>query len=498
MASQLLDTRRRCKLALDNSRLSRNYYSCLIFRHGHPTVLFLLQVIVICYLGSLANCSDLQFSDVGINRNLVLSNALPIGHSIVHLGNHTATISIDDRSEFAAYFDVDVHSKNLITTRSLLPLTDRGAFLIDLILKTPLADGDTLERVESFMVTVIPEKDRASFAHDLYVGRLKLDAPARTIVPGLERISLKPLRNGDVVKFSLLDLDDEDEEFEDPIDELIELIPVRDPYESSPYVQVWTKRSLEPADRGTRTFAIEVAGYPIGNRDQVRVEIRIDDDMTYPPVFVQRRYVASIAYDDAPMGSTILRVQAFSGGGIQTAEDIGTTITYAIDPSDSVPFDVDPFTGDVFAIGRLSANRYSFDVVAREGSLSSRTPVKIIVARNSDFLQRKMDDECESINSMNGTGSFGKRGCDDTTIRYKRALRPEISMTLPENYLTHVQLPVPIRLGANERIKDAPVEKDQLTVFENGTIQLNQPLNYEREKTVQLMVMVENMITLGM
>lgn len=492
MALQLLDTRWRCKRRLDDSRLSSNCYSCLIFRHRHPAVLFLFA-IVICYLSSLGNCLDLQFSDVGLNRNLVLSNALPAGHTVVQLGNHTGSISIDSRTEYAQYFTIDSATNGLMTAQSLIPLTNRGGFLLDLILKTPLADGNTLERVESFFISVVPESDRVLFSNDLYVGRLRMDAPARTLVPGLERISLKSGRRAEGVRFTLLDMDDDDEEIEASLEDLIELVTVRDPYESAPYVQVWTKRKLEPADRGIRVFGVEASGYPIGNRDEVRVEIRMEDDLSYPPVFFKRRYVASIVYDDAPLGSTILRVRAFSGGEIQNAEDIGKTITYSIDPSDSVPFDIDPFTGDVFATRHLSANRYSFDVVAREGILTSRTSVKIIVVRNSDLVA-KVEDECEM---SNGSGIFRKRGCDETTIRYKRASRAEISMNVRENYSTQVLLPERIRLGSNERIKEAPVEKEQLTVFGNGTIQLNQPLNYEREKVVQLVVMVENVITLG-
>lgn len=81
--------------------------------------------------------------------------------------------------------------------------------------------------------------------------------------------------------------------------------------------------------------------------------------------------------------------------------------------------------------------------------------------------------------------------------RVKRELRTDLTFTLGEDFPVEQFLPRSVYLGGFERVKGAPVVKEHLTIFANGSVKLTQRLNFELAPVVEALVIVENTETLG-
>lgn len=377
----------------------------------------------------------------------------------------------------------------VLTKKSLNNLIG-ASIILDLILKSPLSDGTFLERVETLTIQIIADEYFVEFPSPVHSGTIGIDASSSSTVKNLDKIKLKSGKKLENLRFTIAD--DDGTSLFNVHTVLVDEI-TNEKY-TPPYAQIRTRRKLTYADRGFYIFTLIAESSPPGNRAETKIEITVDEKTSAKPkILANRRYIASVPWN-ITMGTKILDVRK----RYWSNDDFD--LTYHLEPS-NVPFDVDPFTGEVFTTDLLDVERYSFDVVAVDsaGIVSSnssvvdryRTSVKVIVdlTGNVKFLKK-------NSSSSNGADCDDGNSKCDTTSRYKRALRPEISMNLYENHPTNVLLPEKISLSQNERIKDSPIEKEFLTINENGTMILTRSLNYETVNPVQVTVLVQNVITM--
>lgn len=412
------------------------------------------------------------------------------------IGNHVGGASVDLKTDYAHYFTMDNRGTKLLTKQSLKNLVG-GSISFDLILKSPLSDGTVLERVETLTVEIVADEYFVEFPPStVHSGTVDERASANFPVKNLDKIQLVSGKLIENLRFTIAD-DDGTSLFK-----VITVTVLNNEEESSskkiipPYAQIVTKRQLTPADRGFYVFTLLAESSPPGNRAETKIEVTVSEKSLKPKRLADRRYVANVPWN-VTLGTRIVDVKK------RSVDDLD--LTYRLDPySSTIPFDVDPFTGEVFTTDVLDEEKYIFDVVgvSNNNFLASgvdryRSEVKVLVDLNGSSLRKNasFSSSSQSSSSADCDDVSNNFKCD-TTSRYKRALRPEISMSLYENHRLNEILPEKISLSNNERIKDAPIEKEYLTVYANGTMILTRHLNYETLNPVSSTIFVQNTMTM--
>ncbi|VDN07216.1 unnamed protein product, partial [Thelazia callipaeda] len=157
-------------------------------------------------------------------------------------------------------------------------------------------------------------------------------------------------------------------------------------------------------------------------------------------------------------------------------------IVYRIDP-EIVPFDITPFSGDIFSRHGIPNGHYHFDVVATDSSgQEARANVRISVGTGMGRKYRFKDKVKDSERNQESTS-------DRHFLRNKRNLGHDILLTLKENHSLGL-LKTKINLDSNENIMLAPITTDYLRIHNNGSIELIKQLNYELEMSHQAAVQI--------
>uniref|UniRef100_A0A915JC74 Uncharacterized protein n=1 Tax=Romanomermis culicivorax TaxID=13658 RepID=A0A915JC74_ROMCU len=165
-------------------------------------------------------------------------------------------------------------------------------------------------------------------------------------------------------------------------------------------------------------------------------------------------------------------------------------LIYSIKSYQHFPFEIDPFTGQLFNIDHLEPNLHiNFDIVIEKscGGFSGNGHVIDFLTIQAEIFifERGLGFSRNSANCFKRNNN-----------RYKRDLKADILLNIPENYPIGVMLKDKIGLSKNERVKDAPLDKKMFTIFENGSILLKSQLNYELESAVQFVVLIHNSATM--
>ncbi|VDM50777.1 unnamed protein product [Toxocara canis] len=154
-------------------------------------------------------------------------------------------------------------------------------------------------------------------------------------------------------------------------------------------------------------------------------------------------------------------------------------VVYRVEP-EAVPFDVSPFSGDIFSRSGVPNGRYDFDVVATDRlGQEARTSVKVIVegTNNRQILKKTIHQQ---------VGVFtGKRH-----MRRRRDLGNDVVLALPEDHRLGM-LNERIPLGGGERVTLAPIVKEYVTVHPNGSLELTKQLNFELQNEIHFSVQID-------
>ncbi|VDN56531.1 unnamed protein product [Dracunculus medinensis] len=158
-------------------------------------------------------------------------------------------------------------------------------------------------------------------------------------------------------------------------------------------------------------------------------------------------------------------------------------VVYRVEPETS-PFDVTPLSGDVFSRYNILNGRYHFDIVATDSfGQEARTSAKVIV--EGDVDQRYL---------KKFTSEFFSDHCDEkieNLDRIRRDMPNDIIFSLREDQPLG-WLNKRIILLPHEKIANAPVEKEYVTIYSNGSLMLIKQLNYEIERKIKFAVHIEN------
>ncbi|KAH7697818.1 hypothetical protein AAVH_35095, partial [Aphelenchoides avenae] len=174
--------------------------------------------------------------------------------------------------------------------------------------------------------------------------------------------------------------------------------------------------------------------------------------------------------------------------------------TYRIEP-ESVPFDVAPLRGDVFALQNLESGRYEFDVVAIDSrAQEGRAPVSIVVGASAlaKFTKRPQssspalhyDRRWQSLNRQRQSDQRTVTGGGRSIRMVRRDRATDLLLALREDH-TLGFLDSRIELGPEERIIGVPLVEKYLTVHPNGSIELTRPLNFEADSELKTIIVVE-------
>lgn len=422
---------------------------------------FRLKFLMLWLLTLYQHCRSLS-----LPQALVLPQNASIGHVLVDLSdcshNHTA-ISLKT-GDFSQYFAVD-EKWELVTTRSISTLVDRSPIL-ELVFTELFRNGTVRKRMESLQVAILPWENMVRFKSPVHHGKIYVNSPAHSLVLGLERIELASKYND--LRASIVSGNG---------NHLFEAVKSDSGSlgNSSDFIRCFTAKRLSYQDFGSHSLVLRVDGHPDGNFATTQLHIEVVVEPNAPPVFEAKRFVKSV-FNDLSLGTTVLRVNAHgSGSGI---------IAYQLESVGYIPFDIDPITADIFTTDRLLDGRYEFTVIASDilaDDSRSQMPVKIIVGPRYRSIGKV---ECND-----------KFGCEKGS-RIRRQSYAPLLLKLDESTRVGI-LPYSLDLGHREVVKKAPVETKYVTIYENGTMELHRPLNYELDKVVEFAVIVENTQTLG-
>lgn len=422
---------------------------------------FRLQFLMLWLLTLYQHCRS-----ISLPQALVLPQNASIGHVLIDLSDfsHNFTAISLKTGDFSQYFTVD-ETLALVTTRGLSTLVNRAPIL-ELIFTEHFRNGTILKRVKSLQVTVLPWEKVMHFKAPVYYGRIYVNSPAHSLVHGLERIELSS--KNDDLRFSIVSGNGK---------HLFEAVKSDSGSlgNSSVFVRCFTAKRLSYQDTGSHSLMLRVDGHPDGNFATTQLFIEVAVEPKIAPMFEAKRFVKNV-FNDLPLGTTVLRANAHtSGSGI---------FAYQLKSVGYIPFDIDPITADIFTTDRLHDGRYEFTVIVSDilsEDSRSEMPVKIIAG------PRKLSIEKSECND--------KFGCRLAT-RIRRQSYAPLLLKITESTGVGI-LPYKLDLGQYEVVKKAPVETKYVTIYENGTMELHRPLNFELDRVVEFAVIVENSQTLG-
>ncbi|CAG9529634.1 unnamed protein product [Cercopithifilaria johnstoni] len=232
------------------------------------------------------------------------------------------------------------------------------------------------------------------------------------------------------------------------------------------YAELYISRRLKLTDGIFQSFYIGA----LDKRNLIRLAVaRIDISLEEVPVsapkFNNVHYFKQM--DELRPHVTVLRVAAKTSKG---------AVVYRIEPED-VPFDVTPFSGDIFSRYSIPNGKYSFDIIATDSlAQEARANVRIMVGPRID--PKRQFKELKTKNSHHR--------------RSRRDFGDEIVITLKENHSIGL-LEEKINLRPDEKVVFAPTTTDYLKIHGNGLIELIKPLNYEFEITHQAAVQISGL-----
>ncbi|VDO17588.1 unnamed protein product, partial [Brugia timori] len=152
------------------------------------------------------------------------------------------------------------------------------------------------------------------------------------------------------------------------------------------------------------------------------------------------------------------------------------TVVYRIEP-ENVPFDVTPFSGNVFSRYGISNGEYFFNIIATDSfAQEARANVRILIGSRIDSKRQ--------FKKLKSKGTRHRRSRKD--------FGDEIVLTLKENHPVGL-LEEKINLRPDEKVIFAPATTDYLKIHGNGLIELIKPLNYEFEMSHQAAVQISGM-----
>ncbi|EFO27657.1 hypothetical protein LOAG_00836 [Loa loa] len=161
---------------------------------------------------------------------------------------------------------------------------------------------------------------------------------------------------------------------------------------------------------------------------------------------------------------------------VQCMRNSKGAVVYRIEP-ENVPFDVTPFSGDVFSRYDIPNGKYFFNIVAANSfAQEARANVRILVGPRIDPKQQFKRPKIKKSRYRRSRRDFGN----------------EIVLTLKENHPTGL-LEEKISLNPNEKVIFAPATTDYLRIHGNGLIELIKPLNYEFEMSHQAAVQISGL-----
>ncbi|VDN37984.1 unnamed protein product, partial [Gongylonema pulchrum] len=159
-------------------------------------------------------------------------------------------------------------------------------------------------------------------------------------------------------------------------------------------------------------------------------------------------------------------------------------VIYRVEP-ENVPFDVTPFSGDVFSRYGVPNGRYFFNVVATDSlAREARANVRILVGPRIDPKHQFKQSQSKNFTNPQKSDLLKVR-----SRRTRRDLGNDIVLTLKESHplgLLKKQIP----LDPDEKIPLAPLTTDYLRIHGNGSLELIKALNYELEAFHQAAVQI--------
>uniref|UniRef100_A0A914X8T4 Cadherin domain-containing protein n=1 Tax=Plectus sambesii TaxID=2011161 RepID=A0A914X8T4_9BILA len=382
----------------------------------------------------------------GSSAPVLVAHDAPVGTIVLDLMRRSDTVPQHsvvslDTSDYSHLFRLN--DKRQIVTRASI------SRLLDSIVTLDVLVGEgSFERVIPFAVHIVA-RPTVHFTRSVFNGSVASDAAVNSQVIFDQRISAHTIGSSNV-RYAIVSGNTHG---------LFKLVTKHDPYQDT-YALLFVASPLVDAS-GVHELRIKAVNE--NSREQFAtalLRVTVDERMQQPPVFTAQRYVVSVPRL-APQ-TTVVRVSATTTNG---------AVMYRLEPED-IPFDVTPWSGDIFSTQLIQPGRYAFKAVAID-SIGQTTfvSVKIIVEGEIDPLAKKPRS---------------------ATRRVRRDLGSDMVITLREDTPLGF-LQDHIDLLFSERIRGAPVVKNFVTVHSNGSIELTKPLNYEDINPVEVTVFVENM-----
>uniref|UniRef100_A0A915AWG2 Cadherin domain-containing protein n=1 Tax=Parascaris univalens TaxID=6257 RepID=A0A915AWG2_PARUN len=233
--------------------------------------------------------------------------------------------------------------------------------------------------------------------------------------------------------------------------------------------QLYLTRRLTITDISKQSFYIgAIDKHTQRSIASARIDIYVDETQHEPPKFEASRYFTSRSI--VVPHASVLRVTARAAEG---------AVVYRVEP-ETIPFDVSPFSGDVFSRRGLANGQYAFDVVATDHlGQEARTSVKVVVEGVNDRLK-----------TTKKTHQLSEAFQNKRQARNRRDLGNDIVISIPEDHRLGL-LSEHIRLARNERVTLAPIIKEYVTIYSNGSIELTKALNFEVNNDIRFSVQVD-------
>ncbi|EPB72825.1 cadherin domain protein [Ancylostoma ceylanicum] len=176
-----------------------------------------------------------------------------------------------------------------------------------------------------------------------------------------------------------------------------------------------------------------------------RVTILVQEAALEPPKFDASRYFTSLA--ELRSQATVMRVNARTTKG---------TVEYSLHHGKPSPFDIVPFSGEIFTTSDVPPGKYDMEVVARNSiGQESTASVTVLVENKKDQLSSKSG-------------------------RLRRELSDPVVIVVKENAKEVFKKRIPLANG--EQIVAAPIVREHFSILADGTVTVTKPLNYEKTR----------------
>lgn len=407
---------------------------------GQTCMLLCRMIVLVQLLLTPVDCHTF-----GSTAPVSISHDAPVGTIVLDLMQRSDTVPLHsvvslDTSDYSHLFRLN-DKRQIVTRASISRLLD-SVVTLDILVR----DG-VFERVLPLAVHVVT-RPTVRFARSVFNGSVASDAAVNSQVVFDQRISAHTIGSSSA-RYAIVSGNTQG---------LFKLVTKRDPYQDS-YAVLFVAAPLVGA--GVHELRIKAVSEVDRDRsDTALLRVTVEERLREPPVFSAQRYVVSVGAV-APQ-TTVVRVSATTSNG---------AVMYHLDP-DNVPFDISPWSGDIFSTQWIQPGRYTFNAVAVDSvGQTAFVSVKIIVEAEIDPLAKKPRSPMR---------------------RVRRDLGSDMVITLREDTPLGL-LQQRIDLLFSERIRNAPVVKHFVTVHANGSIELTKPLNYEDINPVEVTVFVENM-----